>query len=148
MISCYRAPVSLKCSIVAAPSFTNIIWYSFFPCQLLLSLALLPFAYQLPLLPNSVPLGPPRNSLLGFWLSNSPGDKSVLIKFTTKLTSLVLKSLTLSVLSLSLGYIWSSSAQIASLCLLILVRGTDILPGLDTQNESCLISPFSSPTFR
>lgn len=65
-----------------------------------------------------------------------------------QVTALVLKSLTLSVLSLRLGYVWSSSAQIVPLCLLILVRGTDILPGPDTQNESCLISPSSSPTSR
>lgn len=53
---------------------------------------LLPFIHQFPPLSNSVPLGPPRNSLPGLWLSDSPGYKSVLVKFTSKLNSPVLKT--------------------------------------------------------
>lgn len=107
MISCCHAAVSLNCSILATPWLTNIIWYSFSPFFFPL---LLPSVHQLSLLPSSVPLRQPCNSPSGPWLSNSPGYKSVLTKFTSKLTSLVLESSSpVSVLSVSLGYIWSSS---------------------------------------
>lgn len=137
MISCCHADVSLKCSILAAPWFTSIIWHSLFPFSNFFPL-LLPIVHQLPLLLNvsswTAPLCPHQ-------ASGSQGHQatSVPTKFTSKLTLLVLKSWTLSSGSPCQSWLFDDLLLLKlPFYLLILVRGTDIVPDPETQSTSCL----------